>query len=160
MGNKQGEATVLGNLGVAYKHLKEYQTAINYQKQTLTIGKEIGDKHGEGRAFINLGNIYRENNDIDRAFFYWIKGIFIFHDLKIQPTVKQLLNNYFLSLVSIISQFPKDEQVNEEIEIVTYSQIYTEEIARIISLDINELNLNLKYNAIEEIVKIIIYYFR
>src|SRR5260370_32663152 len=46
--NNKGAA--LGNLGLAYKHLGETRTAIEFYNKQLVIVREIGDRRGEGAA--------------------------------------------------------------------------------------------------------------
>ncbi len=48
IGDRQGEATSLGNLGNAYNSLGQYQQAIDFHQQSLEIAWEIGDRQGEG----------------------------------------------------------------------------------------------------------------
>ncbi|RMX60469.1 hypothetical protein pdam_00024308, partial [Pocillopora damicornis] len=55
VGDKHGEGTTYGNLGIAYKGL-----AIEYHNLNLKIAKEVGDKHGEGYVYCNLGNAYNK----------------------------------------------------------------------------------------------------
>ena len=43
IGDRRGEGTDLGNLGVAYRDLSQVDTAIQYYEQALVIGKEIND---------------------------------------------------------------------------------------------------------------------
>jgi len=58
LGDRQGEGTNLGNLGLAYADLGEARRAIDYYKQHLVIAREIGDRGGEGNALGNLGRAY------------------------------------------------------------------------------------------------------
>jgi len=56
IGDRYGEGSALGNLGIAYNFLGDYRQAIEYHQQSLTIFREIGDRNGEGSALGNLGN--------------------------------------------------------------------------------------------------------
>ena len=56
--SRQGEGNALGNLGLAYYSLGQYQTAINFHEQSLAIAREIGNRQGAGNALGNLGNAY------------------------------------------------------------------------------------------------------
>ncbi|OJJ14674.1 hypothetical protein BI308_24890 [Roseofilum reptotaenium AO1-A] len=58
MGNRQGEAASLGNLGNAYYLLGQYKRAINLHQQSLTIAQEIGDRQGEASSLGSLGILY------------------------------------------------------------------------------------------------------
>ncbi|MBZ0320718.1 MAG: tetratricopeptide repeat protein [Anaerolineae bacterium] len=54
-GNLKGQGAHLGNLGVAYFSLGNYQKAIDFYLQALTIAHHSGDKQGEGSQLCNLG---------------------------------------------------------------------------------------------------------
>ncbi|MGR3279355.1 CHAT domain-containing protein, partial [Acaryochloris marina NIES-2412] len=58
IGNREGEANALGNLGIAYGALGQYQKAISFLQQTLDISREIGNRVGEANALGNLGLAY------------------------------------------------------------------------------------------------------
>ena len=58
IGDRNGEAASLNNLGLAYDSLGQYQQAIQFLQQQLEITKEIGDRNGEANALCNLGNAY------------------------------------------------------------------------------------------------------
>ena len=53
--DRSGEGQALGNLGLAYYSLGQYQTAIDYHQQDLDIAREIGDRSGEAIAWFNFG---------------------------------------------------------------------------------------------------------
>lgn len=57
VGNRQGEAWVLNNLGQAlgFSHMSE---GIGYLEQALAIRREIGDRIGEAQAAVNLSDAY------------------------------------------------------------------------------------------------------
>ena len=48
IGDRRGEGTALGNLGLAYAALGDARKAIEYYEQALAIAREIGDRRGEG----------------------------------------------------------------------------------------------------------------
>ena len=45
-------------MGIAYNNLGQYQKAIEYYQQCLTITKEIGDRRGKANSLGNLGSAY------------------------------------------------------------------------------------------------------
>jgi tetratricopeptide (TPR) repeat protein len=55
IGNRQGEANVLGNLGNCYLRLGQTSTARDHYQQALAIVGEIGNREGEAMALGNLG---------------------------------------------------------------------------------------------------------
>ncbi|MGK7883632.1 MAG: tetratricopeptide repeat protein [Crocosphaera sp.] len=60
----------LTDLGVAYDSLGEYQTAIDYHQQSLTISREIGYRQGEGSSLGNLGVAYDSLGEYQTAIDY------------------------------------------------------------------------------------------
>jgi tetratricopeptide (TPR) repeat protein len=57
----------LGNLGIAYYRLGQYERAIDFHQQNLTIAQEIGDSRGEGIALGCLGIVYDRLGQYERA---------------------------------------------------------------------------------------------
>jgi tetratricopeptide (TPR) repeat protein len=70
LNNRQYECNNLGNLGIAYVGLGEYQKAIKYHEQALKITREIGDKLGEGNSLGNLGIAYYNLGNYRKAIEY------------------------------------------------------------------------------------------
>ncbi|MEM9542534.1 MAG: tetratricopeptide repeat protein [Cyanobacteria bacterium P01_E01_bin.42] len=67
IGNRQGEATSLGNLGTVYYSLGEYQQAIAFHQQQLEIARQIEDRQGEANSLGNLGNAYYSLGEYQQA---------------------------------------------------------------------------------------------
>jgi tetratricopeptide (TPR) repeat protein len=61
------ESSTLGNLGIAYHQLGEYQRALSYHQQALAIDKTLGDRLQEARTLGNIGNVYNLLGDHRRA---------------------------------------------------------------------------------------------
>ncbi|CAH3165995.1 unnamed protein product, partial [Pocillopora meandrina] len=85
VGDKHGEGNAYGNLGNAYliiiiiiirtlfiegDTLGDFKKAIEYHNLDLKIAEEVGDKHGEGNAYGNLGNAYDRLGDFKKAIEY------------------------------------------------------------------------------------------
>lgn len=51
-------SAALCNLGIAYRSLGQYGTAIELYQQTIKICQEIGAHHGKAATLGNLGNVY------------------------------------------------------------------------------------------------------
>ena len=60
-------ANALGNLGIAYDALGEYDKAIEHHNQHLALAQQIGDRQGEANALGNLGNAYQLLGEYDKA---------------------------------------------------------------------------------------------
>jgi tetratricopeptide (TPR) repeat protein len=65
MGYRKDEGTTLGNLGVAYAKLGDYN--LDFYLQQLTIAREIGDLIGEGTVLGNLGITYHNRGEYAQA---------------------------------------------------------------------------------------------
>ncbi|KAL9954205.1 hypothetical protein ACROYT_G041709, partial [Oculina patagonica] len=68
--DRAGEGGAYGNLGNAYQSLGDFEQAITYHNQHLSIAKELGDRAGEGSAYGNLGNAYQSLGDFKQAITY------------------------------------------------------------------------------------------
>ena len=66
----RGEA--LGQTGKQYLHLGDYETALAYLKQSLTIMQQIGDKAGLCATLLNMGHIYAQNEQMQEAVSAWV----------------------------------------------------------------------------------------
>lgn len=62
-----GKASSLSKLGLAYDFLGQYQKAIDYLQQALTLQREIGDHSGEGSSLCHLGNAYSSLREHQQA---------------------------------------------------------------------------------------------
>jgi len=60
IGDRRGEGGSLGNLGLAYFGLGEYQLAVQFNQQHLAIAREIGDRRGESSALFNASQVLEE----------------------------------------------------------------------------------------------------
>ncbi|MGR3278714.1 CHAT domain-containing protein [Acaryochloris marina NIES-2412] len=67
IGDRQGEANSLGNLGNAYDSLGQYKKAISFHQQHLDISRQIGDRQGEANSLGNLGNAYHSLGQYKKA---------------------------------------------------------------------------------------------
>ena len=67
MGDKSTEGTAYTNLGAAYRCVGNYERAIEFHQQSLSITKAIGDKGIEGTAYTNLGAAYHSLGNYEKA---------------------------------------------------------------------------------------------
>jgi tetratricopeptide (TPR) repeat protein len=81
IGNLQGEAASLNNLGTAYHSLGQYQRVIDFHQQSLEIEREIGDRHGEANSLMGLGNAYRSLRQYQRAIDFHQQSLEIEHEI-------------------------------------------------------------------------------
>ena len=67
IGDRRGQSSCYGNLGIVNYSLGEYEKAETYQKNALVISKEIGDKQGEAACYGNLGSVYQSLGEYAKA---------------------------------------------------------------------------------------------
>lgn len=70
LGDKQGEAAVLGSLGVACSDLGDVRKAIEYYKRSFSAAREVGHHQGRGAAIGNLGLAYAKLGNAHKAIQY------------------------------------------------------------------------------------------
>jgi CHAT domain-containing protein/Tfp pilus assembly protein PilF len=81
IGNRQGEAASLGNLGIAYKSLGQYHKVIEFDEQSLQIEREIGNRDGEAASLCNLGNSYYYLGQYDKAIKFYEQSLVISREI-------------------------------------------------------------------------------
>jgi tetratricopeptide (TPR) repeat protein len=76
VGDRQGEAAALNNLGAVYDRLGEPQRALQYYTEALPIGREVGDRQGEAATLNNLGLVYHRGlGEPQRALQYFAEAL-------------------------------------------------------------------------------------
>lgn len=66
-GEKQSEAAILNNIGLAHRRLNQGEPSIAFYTRSLALRRELHDTVGEGRALQNLGIEYGTLRDSVRA---------------------------------------------------------------------------------------------
>jgi CHAT domain-containing protein len=67
VGNRQGEASTLNNLGFAYDALGDKQRAIGYHQQALKASQEAGDRLREAKIHYGIARIESSRNNLKPA---------------------------------------------------------------------------------------------
>lgn len=67
IGNRQGEANTLANIGLIYSSKENQDEALKYFTQAVQINNEIGSRQGEANQLLNLGTTYRLKGDLEKA---------------------------------------------------------------------------------------------
>ncbi len=93
IGDRAGVGRALGNLGVAYRSLGDYQKAIDFYQQSLAIAQQIGDRAGVGRALGNLGNAYHSLGDYQKAIDFHQQSLAIAQQIGDRAGVGSVLGN-------------------------------------------------------------------
>ncbi|KEI69117.1 hypothetical protein A19Y_4470 [Planktothrix agardhii NIVA-CYA 126/8] len=68
-------------MGNAYYSLGQYQKAIEFHQQSLTIAREIGDRNGEGNNLNNLGNAYHSLGQYQKAIEFYQQSLTIAREI-------------------------------------------------------------------------------
>ncbi len=75
--DRKGEGNILGNIGVVYFSLAQYDKALTYVDQALVIRREIHDRAGEGMDLGNIGAVYRSLGQYTKALDYHEQALMI-----------------------------------------------------------------------------------
>jgi len=100
-GDQHAQGNHLGNLGIVYKNLGQYETAIEHHQQALAIVREIGAKHAEGSILGNLGIVYEKLGQYETAIDYYLQDLAIreqIGDIKGKGNALGNLGNAYASL--------------------------------------------------------------
>jgi tetratricopeptide (TPR) repeat protein len=113
IGDREGEGSHLGNLGIAYNNLSEYQKAIEYYEQALTILREIGNQKGEGSHLGNLGNAYLNLGEYKKAIEYYEKALAIAREINDRKSESSHLGNLG-SVYLQLNEYQKAQEYYEQ----------------------------------------------
>ena len=62
-------------IGATYQSLKELPRAMECHKKHLSIAKEVGDREGKGRAYLDIGLVHYSLGDVPRAMEYYKQSL-------------------------------------------------------------------------------------
>jgi protein O-GlcNAc transferase len=102
IGNKDGIATNLGNIGIVYLSLSDYPKALEYFSKALHINEEIGNKFGIANNLGNIGIVYATKEstyyDAKKAEEYLQKSLLLARRNWCKRANKRIrMNNYTLT---------------------------------------------------------------
>ncbi|BDS15280.1 tetratricopeptide repeat protein [Aureispira anguillae] len=81
----KGEIVLMNSIAGFYRILKEYDRAIAYYQNGLTLLKETDNKELEGLIHHNIGGVYLEQKQYEKALTYYQKGL-VFYEAIQHPT--------------------------------------------------------------------------
>ena len=93
IGDRAGEGTTLGNIGIVYRLLGDYPQALDYYQQSLVITRDIGDRAGEGTTLGNIGIVYENLGDYPQALDYHQQALVILRDINDRAGEASTLEN-------------------------------------------------------------------
>ncbi|MES2837108.1 MAG: SpoIIE family protein phosphatase [Bacteroidota bacterium] len=93
--NKNKVAAVLNNIGNLFKLQQKYDVALQYLYKSLSQKKELGDKKGMAKSYINIGGVYQKlhNSKIDSAYLSYIEAEKILTELNDEKGLALVYNN-------------------------------------------------------------------
>ncbi|NOQ73959.1 MAG: tetratricopeptide repeat protein [Crocinitomix sp.] len=93
IGNKQGAARPLSNIGYTYFTLGNNVMALEYYQRGLKINKEIGKKRGYAINLINIGLVYADQHDYTEALSYYERSLKINEEIENKQEIVNCLTN-------------------------------------------------------------------
>ena len=81
IGDRRGEGTALGNMGLAYRNLGYARKGFEFYEQRLFIAREIGDRRGEGQALGSLAIAYAALGDARKAIEFYEQDLVIAREI-------------------------------------------------------------------------------
>ena len=73
--SSRGEQACLGNMGVSYRHLGKFDKALECFQEVLKLAIESENLESEGTAFINIAEVYLEQDNLPLALKYTRKSL-------------------------------------------------------------------------------------
>lgn len=93
LGDKNGMASALINLGIVYNDLGNSTKALDCYERSLTIFQDTGDSSGIANNLNNIGRIYFEQKNYERAMEYYNKCLEIQKKIRSDNGISNSLNN-------------------------------------------------------------------
>ncbi len=91
--NDKERADLLNILGVAYRQLEYYESALEHFQKSLAIKKKRGDQKGVALTLGNIGNVFRDLGRYDDANASYEEALFISEQAGDQVVSARMLNN-------------------------------------------------------------------
>ncbi len=93
IGDKNGAANCLNNMGNIHLYQGNYPLALEYYEQSLAIREAIGDKKGIASSLVNIGALYQNRGNYPRALEYYQKTLAIRQEIGDTQGLSTSLNN-------------------------------------------------------------------
>lgn len=94
IGDRAGEGSSLGSIGVAHANLGRPDSALTYYQQALQISREVRNRIGEGQTLSNIGTVYDQAlSRPDSALTYYQQALQIRRETEDRQGEGETLNN-------------------------------------------------------------------
>lgn len=126
--DKVFEVSTLGNIGILYYNLGNYEVALDYYKKCLSLFIELKLLEQEAKAWGNIGNIYNKTGQYKLAIEAYQKGLLLGNNIHDSVIISNLLNASGLAFIKLGHHKAALEALQESIhisEIKHYSNIKT-----------------------------------
>jgi len=80
-------------MGVSFKNLTQYDSAIYHLKQSIYYREMVGFKAGVAGAYNNLGTVYKLKGNFDKSITYFVKALETFRELEDNENVGEVNSN-------------------------------------------------------------------
>src|SRR5690606_28034859 len=82
--NLHNLANTYNSLGLVYRNIKDYPSAINAFKKSIDIFVGLNDSLSLAGGYVNYGTVFRNQNQLDSAKTYFLKALFLANKLNNQ----------------------------------------------------------------------------
>jgi tetratricopeptide (TPR) repeat protein len=127
-------AATLTNIGLLYNRLEKHDLALNYQKKSLQINRDIDYPEGIANNLINLGNTYDNKKDSKKAIEYYQKSHIIMKRIGNKTGIASALANTGIAYVSL-------KNYSKALEYLNQTKIIYKELGNITNLAIVHNNI-------------------
>ena len=107
--------SVYNSLGAVHEKTKKDSLSLYFYTQSRELSKKRKDLRRSGIASVNIGNLYTNNNQMDKAIFYLEDSV---EDLKSNPKFKSFLN---LAMINLANAYHSNMEDNKALDI--YKQL-------------------------------------
>ena len=152
IGNRNGEATSIDNMGGSYRSLGQYQKAIEYSQQSLAIFKQIGVRSGEATSINSLGLAYNNLGQYQKAIDFYQQSLAIQKQIGDRNGEATSLNNLGEAAYRNFGQYQK------AIDFYQQSLVITKQIGDLNGEAVSLGNLGAVYDSLGQYQKAIDFY--
>ena len=100
-GDKSETAQYLNKLAFLYWDQENYDKALDYFNQSLTINVDIGNKNAIKTIYTNIGMIYSDKEEYETSILYFRKSLLISREINVKKDIASSLINLAVPLVTV-----------------------------------------------------------
>lgn len=149
--SRQQEAAVLGNTGLAYGGLEQYERAIDFFEQALAITRDIDERQVEAIVLSNMGDAYYLLERFERAIEVYEQWLTLAPEIDDRQSESRILGN-------LGSSYDALEDYDRAIEFLEQSLAIQREISDLPGTALSLNNLGNAYRSLEQFDRAIEFY--